>query len=78
MGLAVKATFAPFRALFAFIGEISNAVIGEFGGEAIDIVIGFEKAWIFVKNAVNENIKSITELGRKVGQVVGKVVKVVF
>ena len=70
LGLAVKATFAPFRALFAFIGEI--------GGEAIDIVIGFEKAWIFVKNAVNENIKSITELGRKVGQVVGKVVKVVF
>ena len=70
LGLAVKATFAPFRALYA--------VIGEFGGEAIDIVIGFEKAWIFVKNAVNENIKSITELGRKVGQVVGKVVKVVF
>jgi len=78
LGLAVKATFAPFRALFAFIGEISNAVIGEFGGEAIDIVIAFEKAWIFVKDAINENIKSTIELGRKVGQVVGKVVKAVF
>ncbi|MAL11301.1 MAG: phage tail tape measure protein [Maricaulis sp.] len=78
LGLAVKATFAPFRALFAFIGEISNAVIGEFGGEAIDIVIGFEKAWIFVKNAINENIKRITELGRKAGQVVGKIVRAIF
>tara|TARA_Y100001937_G_C7124510_1_gene334275 strand:+ start:617 stop:2698 length:2082 start_codon:yes stop_codon:yes gene_type:complete len=78
LGLAVKATFAPFRALFGFIGEISNAVIGEFGGEAIDIVIAFEKAWIFVKNAINENIKAITELGKKVGQVVGKIVKAVF
>ena len=78
LGLAVKATFAPFRALFAFIGEISNAVIGEFGGEAIDIVIAFEKAWIFVKEAINENIKSTIELGRKVGQVVGKVVRAVF
>jgi len=78
LGLAVKATFAPFRALFAFIGEISNAVIGEFGGEAIDIVIAFEKAWIFVKNAINENIKTITELGKKAGQVVGKIVRAVF
>ena len=78
LGLAVKATFAPFRALFAFIGEISNAVIGEFGGEAIDIVIAFEKAWIFVKNAVNENITTITELGKKAGQVVGKIVRAVF
>ena len=78
LGLAVKATFAPFRALFAFIGEISNAVIGEFGGEAIDIVIAFEKAWIFVKNAINENINSITELGKKAGQVVGKIVKAIF
>ena len=78
LGLAVKATFAPFRALFAFIGEISKAVIGEFGGEAIDIVIGFEKAWIFVKEAVNQSLQSITELGKKTGQIVGKVVKAVF
>ena len=78
LGLAVKATFAPFRALFAFIGEISNAVIGEFGGEAIDIVIAFEKAWIFVKEAINENIQSTIELGRKVGQVVGKIVRAIF
>jgi len=78
LGLAVRAAFVPFRTLFAFISEISNAVIGEFGGEAIDIVIAFEKAWIFVKNAVNENIKSITELGRKAGSVIGKVIKAIF
>lgn len=78
LGLAVKATFAPFRALFAFIGEISNAVIGEFGGEAIDIVIAFEKAWIFVKDAINESTQNLIELGRRAGQVVGKIVRAIF
>ena len=75
LGLAVKATFAPFRALFAFIGEISNAVIGEFGGEAIDIVIFFEKTWIKVKEAVGESTANIIELGKKAGEVVGKIAK---
>jgi TP901 family phage tail tape measure protein len=78
LGLAVKATFAPFRALFAFIGEISNAVIGEFGGEAIDIVIAFEKAWIFVKDAIDKSNKNLIELGRRAGQVVGKIVRAIF
>ena len=78
LGLAVKSVFAPFRVLFAFIGEISNAVIGEFGGEAIDIVIAFENAWISVKNAVNESTQNLIELGRKAGQVVGKIVKAIF
>ncbi len=78
LGLAVKATFAPFRALFAFIGEISNAVIGEFGGEAIDIVIAFEKAWIFVKEAVNQSTQSIIEIGKITGRIVGKIVRAVF
>ena len=78
LGLAVKSTFAPFRALFAFIGEISNAVIGEFGGEAIDIVIAFEKAWIFVKDAINESNQNLIELGRRAGQVVGKIVRAIF
>ena len=78
LGLAVKTTFAPFRALFAFIGEISNAVIGGFGGEAIDIVIAFEKAWIFVKNAINESTQNLIELGKKAGQVVGKIVRAIF
>ena len=78
LGLAVKTTFAPFRALFAFIGEISNAVIGGFGGEAIDIVIAFEKAWIFVKDAINESTQNLIELGKKAGQVVGKIVRAIF
>ena len=78
LGLAVKATFAPFRALFAFIGEISNAVIGEFGGEAIDIVIAFEKAWIFVKDAIAQSTENLIKLGRKAGSIIGKVIKVIF
>ena len=78
LGIAVKATFAPFRALFAFISEIGKAVTNEFGGEAIDIVIFFEEAWIKVKKAIDENLKLIVELGRKAGQVIGKLVKAIF
>ena len=75
LGLAVKSAAAPFRALFAFIGEIGKAVTNEFGGEAIDVVIFFEKAWIRIKEGVGESTKRIIELGRKAGEVVGKLVK---
>ena len=78
LGVAFKAAAAPIRAVFAFIGEISNAVIGEFGGEAIDIVIAFENAWIFVKNAINESSQNLIELGRRAGKVVGKIVTAIF
>ncbi len=75
LGLAAKNAAAPFRALFAFVGEIGKAVTNEFGGEAIDIVIFFEKAWIKVKEAVGESTANIIELGKKAGQVVGKIAK---
>ena len=78
LAVAFRSAAAPIRAVFAFIGEISKAIIGEFGGEAIDIVIGFEKAWIFVKEAIDESTRKIIELGKKAGKIVGKVVKAIF
>jgi len=76
LGLAVKQAAAPFRALAAFVNEIANAIMSELGGDAMDIVVGFEQAWIFIKNAVNENIDSIIEFGKQAGRVVAKLVKV--
>ena len=75
LGAAFKVAVAPIRAVFAFIGEIGKAITNEFGGEAIDIVIFFEKAWIKVKEAIGEGTKNIIELGRKAGEVVGKITK---
>jgi len=74
LGLAVKAVFTPFRALFGVIGEIGRVIGEAIGVDAQATLFNLEQGWIGIKEAVTDASERVVFFARVVGGVIGKVV----
>ena len=75
LGSAAQLAAAPFRALFAAINEIGSAIAQAIGIDGLSVVFELEQGWIAVKQAVKESSDQIIFVGKVIGGVIGKIIK---
>ncbi len=75
LGSAVQLAAAPVRALFAAINQIGSAIAQAIGIDGLSVVFELEQGWIAVKQAVKDSSDQIIFVGKVIGGIIGKIIK---
>ena len=76
LAAAVKLAVAPFRAIFAVVGEIGSAISEALGMEGVNVAFELEQAFQGFLGVLDTISRVAIGVGRAIGQVIGGAIKV--
>ena len=77
LGVAAKIAAAPFRVLFAVVGEIGRVIGDALGIKSTAVLFQLEQGWIAIKEAVTDASDTVIFIGKVIGGVIGNSILVV-